>query len=320
MRFPIEAKTDLRSGKFTAKQIVNKYPELTIKQVCDFAYHYGIKYPKHKNFDESFFMRQTPNMAYMLGWLAADGNVSDRNEIKILLKATDIVMLRNLASMINLTNKISESSYFDQRTQKVYHKASFCFTSEVVVTELAKYGIVPRKSLILSYPQCLESDDIRRHFIRGYLDGDGCIQRMGNRDSSVSFVGSPVFVEELQRDINRMLQWQVKGTVQHRHNCSTLKYGGNRSALHLLSWLYADTTPQTRLERKYIMYLDLLSMFSKRKKAVLRTSLSDDDDEDVEYESVERAIEENGLKKNTLLCCLRGQNASCGGYKWKYIA
>ena len=162
---------DLRSGQYTTTELATKYPHLTIKSICDYAYYHRIKCPRHKRVDESFFQKQTPDLAYVLGWLASDGCVSDENVIALMLKSSDGEAIRNIASLIGLKNPISSSSYLDKRTSKRYHRVCFRFQSKVVADELAKYGIVPRKSLTLCYPQNLESDELRRHFIRGYLDG-----------------------------------------------------------------------------------------------------------------------------------------------------
>ena len=316
-RFTDEFKIDVSSGQFTSAQLLSRHPELTMKKICNYAYHHDIKLPRHTNFDEAFFMTQTPNMAYVLGWLAADGSVSDENSIHLSLKSTDIKVIQDIAEMISLKNPIHTSSTFDKRTEKTYQRSYIGFASKTVAEELGKYGIVPRKSLTLCYPQNIETDDLKRHFIRGYLDGDGCIQRMGNTDTSVSFVGTSHFILDLQKDINRMLGWDVKGTIQNYRSWYVLKYGGNASSLTLLTWLYKDTTPETRLDRKYAKYQDLITMYAKRKKPVMRRDM--DGSNPVTYASVEEATEQNNLRKQTLEAHLRGQNKSCGGYLFNKI-
>lgn len=143
------------------------------------------------------------------------------------------------------------------------------------------------------------------------------MQRMGNTDSSVSFAGTLHFVRDLQSDINRMMAWEVKGTIADKGKCVELKYGGNRSSMELLTWLYKDTRPQSRLGRKYNLYLDLLEMYKKRNKAVQRTDMSGKNP--VVYESINEAVEHNHVKKATLYCCLSGQNESCKGFKFSYV-
>lgn len=126
---------------------------------------------QHKWVDESFFLTQTPHLAYVIGWLASDGCVSDRKEITLTLKSTDFKIVEDIAAMIGLKKSIRKGACFDKRNSKTYYNVGFSFTSKVVADELAKYGIVPRKSLTLCYPRNLETDELRRHFIRGYLDG-----------------------------------------------------------------------------------------------------------------------------------------------------
>ena len=101
-RFTDEFKIDVSSGQFTSAQLLSRHPDLTIKKICDYAYHHDIKLPRHTNFDEAFFMTQTPNMAYVLGWLAADGSVSDENSKRHIRDRTSVLLqklsLKNLAS------------------------------------------------------------------------------------------------------------------------------------------------------------------------------------------------------------------------------
>lgn len=139
---------------------------------------------------------------------------------------------------------------------------------------------------------------------------------MGNTDSSVGFVGTAHFIRDLQTDINRMLGWDAKGTIHDRKNHSVLKYGGNASSLKLLQWLYRDTTPETRLERKHALYLDLLKMYDDRKKPVVRMEKAGVGP--IRYESLEDAAAQNGVRIKTLYSHLRGQNRSCGGFIFKY--
>jgi hypothetical protein len=61
---------DVRSGSLTSTQLAEKY-HVTIKTICNYAYHRQIKLPKKVSVNEAFFETQHPDMAYVLGWLAA---------------------------------------------------------------------------------------------------------------------------------------------------------------------------------------------------------------------------------------------------------
>jgi DNA-binding transcriptional regulator WhiA len=79
--------------------------------------------------------------------------------------------MQNLCKLFNYTGTICESNSFDSRTNKTYYSVSFAFVSHKVKQILETFGIVPRKSLTLCYPTAWENDEMRRNYIRGYMDG-----------------------------------------------------------------------------------------------------------------------------------------------------
>lgn len=50
-------------------------------------------------------------------------------------------------------------------------------SSKTLTADLLKLGCTPRKSLTLKFPNdgIFKSNDLIRHFIRGYFDGDGSV-------------------------------------------------------------------------------------------------------------------------------------------------
>ena len=69
--------------------------------------------------------------------------------------------------------------------------------SYTLCQDLEKYGIVPRKSLILKFPNNI-SDEMLPHIIRGYFDGDGSIScyKRKYKDAEASEIDDDVVVYE----------------------------------------------------------------------------------------------------------------------------
>mgnify|MGYP002625860766 CR=1 FL=1 len=61
----------------------------------------------------------------------------------------------------------------------------FSVSSPKMKVDLIRLGAIPNKSLILEFPKDIPNDLIR-HFVRGYFDGDGCISKNEDRCSLVS--------------------------------------------------------------------------------------------------------------------------------------
>ena len=69
--------------------------------------------------------------------------------------------------------------------------------------ELIKKGVVPRKSLILTYPKYIP-DELQRYFLRGYQDGDGGIFVYKN-GGHTGFVGTEEFCTYAASIIKRLV-------------------------------------------------------------------------------------------------------------------
>lgn len=124
--------------------------------------------------NDNYFSAQSPNMVYLLGFLAADGCVYARNNcIKIGLSSVDKPFLEQI-------NREIESTYYihDYVTNKGFAVSELRFSSYQIKQDLALYNIVPKKTYSFTFPSNIEEKYIR-DFIRGYFDGDGSISSAG---------------------------------------------------------------------------------------------------------------------------------------------
>ena len=120
--------------------------------------------------DESFFSKESHNMAWVLGFLASDGNVSkDRNKIRIELSYIDEEILQRIKTTIKIENPIQFRE--DKKGRKL---VLLGWSSKQHKEDLARYSIVPNKTFILDPPYAL-SHKYYLDYIRGYFDGDGTI-------------------------------------------------------------------------------------------------------------------------------------------------
>ena len=73
---------------------------------------------RSKSLNENYFnVIDTPNKAYVLGWIVSDGYVS-KNKLVFGLK--DLEILEFIKKELDSNHKISESSVYDKRTKKTY--------------------------------------------------------------------------------------------------------------------------------------------------------------------------------------------------------
>lgn len=154
---------------------------------------FGEVYSFMKYNDRYFKNIDTPDKAYFLGLLAADGNISPRlTAARIALKTEDSKILEKFRSFLGadapvLKNKIPKTNGRPGNPQKV-----LVLSRKVLVEDLIKLGITPNKSLTL-HLNC-NLGEFKKDFLRGVWDGDGSITERRFKVCSAS----KNFIKQLQ--------------------------------------------------------------------------------------------------------------------------
>ncbi len=112
-----------------------------------------------------FFSSWSPEMAYVLGVLATDGNVR-HNTVRLSL--TDLELVEKVRSLMGSDHPIRQVAPKGYSRKVQYHLQ---ISSIELAATLTKLGITPRKSRSLAFPEMPK--DCIRHFLRGCWDGDG---------------------------------------------------------------------------------------------------------------------------------------------------
>lgn len=196
--------------------------------------------------------------AYWLGFLYADGSVgSSDNRTELNLAEKDLNHVEKFKNFIGLDNKIS----YKEKT-KAYR---YSFKDKIFKEILINKGCVPKKSLILEFPNEKQVPrEFIRHFIRGYFDGDGCFC-----NTPLTFEAGFISTENFIRECLKVLPEEVKKTYPlinvHRDN-GAKKYAFYRyqDVKIFLDFMYKDAT--IYLDRKYNLYLDFIENGSKKHK------------------------------------------------------
>lgn len=138
-----------------------------------------------KTKNESFFKSiDCESKAYFLGLLIADGNVN-KDYVRLSLVESDRHIIELFANELESTNKI----YTRVRTDgNARDQACFTFNSQEVVGDLAALGVSERKSFTVVPPKI--DNHLRKHMIRGIIDGDGCLSVSKRGEIRVILSGS----------------------------------------------------------------------------------------------------------------------------------
>lgn len=131
-----------------------------------------------------YFLDETPESAYYAGFLAADGCVTfPRKQISWSVARKDEGVLLEFL-------KDSQATYPVRRyDSKGYPQSNVTITAPELVGSLEDmYNITPRKSLTLQPPR-ISNDTNRMAFLKGFVDGDGCIGVSEGTKLRISVVG-----------------------------------------------------------------------------------------------------------------------------------
>lgn len=185
--------------KMTLTDLANKY-NISDRTVSDWIKDAGLqvkqKSGKISSCNEHYFqIIDTPNKAYLLGFITADGAVVKKREnnskscsIEVHKKDKDLILFAQ--QEINPNATITDCSYEKKQNCRI------SFSSTKLCNDLEKYGIVQNKSKIIKrVPKELIPKDLLPFYFRGLIDGDGC----AHKDGGVSiYSGSKEFIESVQ--------------------------------------------------------------------------------------------------------------------------
>ncbi len=179
--------------------------------------------------------------SYWLGFLYADGyNNEARGVFQLSQCEKNKDLIFKFKNYFELPNKITEIVSENKNRQKMY-MISVC--DRRFSSYLADLGCHQNKSLTLEFPNI--PDNLLRHFIRGYFDGDGCIYQKNRKDGAFVieslFVSSIGFGNAADKTIKNLLN--IKSYQQNLGKNKvtvTTKYSGIKSNLQFLPWLYDD--------------------------------------------------------------------------------
>lgn len=142
----------------------------------------------------------TEEKAYWLGFLYADGNVhSTSNIISLSLKKEDKEHLVKFKHFLEAQTSIKDSYIYVNNKQYEVSKISIC--NKHFKETLINLGCIPKKSLVLTFPQLsiFENKELVYDFIRGYVDGDGCLTFSKNGRLNLNILGTKKFLEGICR-------------------------------------------------------------------------------------------------------------------------
>lgn len=221
--------------------------------------------------EDYFNIIDTEAKAYILGFIYADGFVGDDNFNNVVISINDLDILQEIVKEIEFSGDIRRS----KKGGFANSKEGYClnFSSKKMATQLRKLGLYPNKSLTMTKLPNI-GNNLIRHFIRGYFDGDGSIVLSHNSSyyrynkKVIKYIyptycfmilGTELFLKDILK-YSELKYAKITNTKTEEIKC--IKISAKREFENIFKYLYEDST--IRLERKYNKWNEIRSAFVEK--------------------------------------------------------
>jgi hypothetical protein len=209
--------------------------------------------------NEKFFKKWSSKMAYLLGYIYADGHLIDTPQMRgkyLTITSIDKDSILRVRDWLNSKHKILiKKSHFSGSKD--------CFIlrigSHEIYNDLFRLGLYPNKSLTINFPKIPKI--YFWHFIRGYFDGDGCVylEKKLNKMNKpilkrlrIFFTsGSHIFLETMNSEINKLNK--LGGKIYKSKRSYQLIFNSKDSVL-IFKEIYRGASKNSFFMRKFRIF------------------------------------------------------------------
>lgn len=219
-----------------------------------------------------FEVIDTEEKAYWLGFLYADGCINRyyKNEklksmsLEIGLSIKDENHLKKFLYLLQSNIEIKRKQSKINNT--IYESSKITVCCKKMCNDLIKLGCTPKKSLTLTFPNEKQvPKELVKHFIRGYFDGDGCInKRKESNTLRIVIIGTYNFVNEIKNIFIENKVLRSNPSISKKGNAYQLTIHGVDNIKDIYNFMYKNAT--VYLDRKYIKFNEYIKDIDKNRQ------------------------------------------------------
>lgn len=270
---------DYTKEELTLKEICTKY-DISMVTLRDSVNRWQLKplaphrnkhhqslsggWSRHSKNETYFDIIDTPEKAYWLGLIYADGYNGDTKGwvLHLGLQKRDVNLLEKLSmtllGRIMLKEIPAHTHKWKNHTINGHGAYVFRIYSRHLSEALTRAGAHTAKSQTLRFPTPDQvPNHLLRHFMLGYFDGDGCLTSHERppyrRRYTFSLISTREFCESFQGVLFKELG--VKAILHKQLKMTILVVNGNEKIEKTMNWMYGDSS--LWLERKRAVYTEL---------------------------------------------------------------
>lgn len=215
-----------------------------------------MKYNKNKNIFKNL---NNPNVLYTLGLFAADGHVN-RNRFNISLSVRDRSILDDIKRLIGYTGNIKMiPSKINKHGIKTDTMCKIDICSKSICNDIMNLGFSSRKTYDgFELPNV--SDNLLRHFIRGYFDGDGSFsykESIRNDNGYINKCYNFNITSKTDKCLNQIKLFFIKYGIK-----TSISFNRNKNVFYL------NVTGKNNIAILYDLLYYNAEMFLMRKKEI----------------------------------------------------
>lgn len=235
-----------KEGSFTRTAKIVGFPRRQVRQ-CLIEQGIEIVATKDKyTLDERAFDTVDNELAsYWLGFIYAEGCVYD-TALRINLHRRDMEHLEKIKSFLKTERPLL---LYIRKDENNTPKALFSARNKHMSARLRQLGILPhRPNVLLCVSQIAQG--MNRHFIRGYMDGDGSIRK---RQPGIRFIGATDILQWIIDTCAKEIGTNPKISLyeyKHTNKVKSMEFFRQQDVKRMLEYLYDNATVWLERKRK----------------------------------------------------------------------
>ncbi len=207
-------------------------------------------------YDIDFFNKDNEQSFYWAGFIAADGNISKKNDFTLSLKQSDLEHIENFKTHIasNAPIKIlpPKEKIINGINTKTSGTALIRFRANYWEKSLYRFGIIPNKTKTYHIPNEIINNQYFKHFIRGYFDGDGWFSiKYKNKKQKLCFglCGNLTVLQNIQNHLQKQCEIESTPSIYKQKTIFKFEFQSQHDVNKITNYLYNNHT--VSLKRKY---------------------------------------------------------------------
>lgn len=249
-------------GKYKTVSSVAKKTGYPRTCVARYAEKYGLRTKEYtrndkNNINENFFKSiDTEEKAYFLGFIMADGNIYEyadgRLQFSLKVKSADKDIVLKLAEATNF-DKSKVRIFKSERNGTITESCELKSYNEVFCRSLMSNGVVSNKTGKEIIPNTVP-DFLVKHFIRGFIDGDGWIHDYSYKSVVGACSQSKNILNDIISHFKRELSIELNILGDNR--LYSIQTSAKKKVYSICKYLYKNS--KIHLDRKYTNAINII--------------------------------------------------------------